>query len=125
MLQIVSALQFMHNNRVIHRDLKMGNIFIDEKMDLKIGDFGLATKLEYFDEKKRTMCGTPNYIAPEIVEGAVGHSYEVDVWSVGVICYAMMFGKPPFQTNEVKMTYKRIKSCDYTFPVQFTSNIGN
>lgn len=44
-------------------------------MDLKIGDFGLATKLEFCDEKKRTMCGTPNYIAPEIVEGAIGHSY--------------------------------------------------
>ena len=67
MLQIVSALEYMHSNRVIHRDLKMGNIFLNENMDLKVGDFGLATKLEFSDEKKRTMCGTPNYIAPEIV----------------------------------------------------------
>ena len=61
----------MHSNRVIHRDLKMGNIFLNDNMDLKVGDFGLATKLEFIDEKKRTMCGTPNYIAPEIVEGAI------------------------------------------------------
>lgn len=45
------------------------------------------------------MCGTPNYIAPEIVEGITGHSYEVDVWSTGVICYALLFGRPPFETT--------------------------
>lgn len=54
----------MHSNRVIHRDLKLGNIFLNNTMDIKIGDFGLAAKLEFSDEKKRTMCGTPNYIAP-------------------------------------------------------------
>lgn len=67
MHQVVSSLEYMHGNRVIHRDLKMGNIFLNDNMDLKVGDFGLATKLEFSDEKKRTMCGTPNYIAPEIV----------------------------------------------------------
>jgi polo-like kinase 1 len=51
-----------------------------------LGDFGLATRLEYNEEKKKTICGTPNYIAPEILEGK-GHSYEVDIWSVGVIMY--------------------------------------
>ncbi len=63
------------------------------------------------------MCGTPNYIAPEIVEGVAGHSYEVDVWSTGVICFALLFGRPPFETTEVKATYKRIKNCEYNFPV--------
>lgn len=79
----------------------MGNLFLNEKLDIKIGDFGLATKLDYDGEKKkyknifllnnkvyylfRTVCGTPNYIAPEVLDGKVGHSYEVDVWSLGVI----------------------------------------
>lgn len=57
-------------------------------MEIKLGDFGLATRLEYNEEKKKTICGTPNYIAPEILEGK-GHSYEVDVWSVGVIMYLL------------------------------------
>lgn len=98
-MQLISGVEYMHSNRVIHRDLKLGNIFLNEKMEIKIGDFGLAAKLEFADEKKRTMCGTPNYIAPEIVEGSVGHSYEVDIWSMGVICYAFLFGRPPFETN--------------------------
>lgn len=54
-------------------------------MELKLGDFGLATRLESDTEKKRTICGTPNYIAPEILDNKIGHSYEVDVWSIGVI----------------------------------------
>lgn len=68
-------------------------------MDIKVGDFGLAAKLEFTEEKKRTMCGTPNYIAPQIVEGITGHSYEVDIWSTGVICFALLFGRPPFETT--------------------------
>jgi polo-like kinase 1 len=85
-------------------------------MELKIGDFGLATKLEFDGERKRTICGTPNYIAPEILEAKQGHSYEVDVWSLGVILYTMMIGKPPFETSDVKTTYRRIRMNAYTFP---------
>jgi polo-like kinase 1 len=85
-------------------------------MEIKVGDFGLATKLEFDGERKRTVCGTPNYIAPEILEGKTGHSYEVDVWSLGVIMYTLIIGKPPFETNNVKETYKRIKMGNYSFP---------
>lgn len=85
-------------------------------MELKLGDFGLATRLEFEGEKKRTICGTPNYIAPEVLDGKVGHSYEVDVWSLGVIIYAMLIGKPPFETPDVKTTYKKIKMNQYQFP---------
>lgn len=59
-------------------------------MEIKLGDFGLATRLEYEGEKKKTICGTPNYIAPEILENK-GHSYEVDIWSVGVIMYQILY----------------------------------
>ena len=85
-------------------------------MEVKIGDFGLATKLEFDGERKRTICGTPNYIAPEVLEGKQGHSYEVDVWSLGVIIYTLIIGKPPFETSDVKTTYKRIRMNAYSFP---------
>jgi serine/threonine protein kinase len=64
-------------------------------MEVKIGDFGLSVKLKNSKDRKYTTCGTPNYIAPEILN-EIGHSYEVDIWSIGIILYAMLFGKPPF-----------------------------
>jgi polo-like kinase 1 len=108
-LQIINALKYLHSHRIIHRDLKLGNLFLNDKMMIKLGDFGLATKLDFEGEKKRTICGTPNYIAPEVLEGRAGHSYEVDIWSLGVIIYTLIIGKPPFETTDVKATYRRIK----------------
>ena len=70
----------------------MGNLFLNDKMEIKLGDFGLASKLEFEGERKRSVCGTPNYIAPEILENK-GHSYEVDIWSLGVIIYSLIIGK--------------------------------
>eukprot|EP00357_Protocruzia_adherens_P027132 CAMPEP_0115009622 /NCGR_PEP_ID=MMETSP0216-20121206/22751_1 /TAXON_ID=223996 /ORGANISM="Protocruzia adherens, Strain Boccale" /LENGTH=677 /DNA_ID=CAMNT_0002377523 /DNA_START=60 /DNA_END=2093 /DNA_ORIENTATION=+ len=115
-LQMISALEYLHSHRVIHRDLKLGNLFLNDKMEIKLGDFGLATKLDFEGEKKRTICGTPNYIAPEIIEGKVGHSYEVDIWSLGIIIYTLIIGRPPFETPDVKTTYKRIRMNNYSFP---------
>ena len=84
-------------------------------MQVKCGDFGLAAALAFEDERRRTVCGTPNYIAPEILESNKfnGHSYEVDTWSLGVIMYAMIIGKPPFETSDIKLTYKKIKQIQY------------
>lgn len=80
------ACQYMHSRSVIHRDLKLGNLFLDANMDLKVGDFGLAALVRFPGERKKTICGTPNYIAPEILfDRDNGHSFEVDVWSIGVI----------------------------------------
>lgn len=114
--QIVNGLKYLHDNLIIHRDLKLGNLFLDSQMRVKIGDFGLATKLLTREEKRRTICGTPNYIAPEILEGKEGHSFEVDVWSTGVILYTLLIGKPPFETKDVKTTYKRILANSYSYP---------
>ena len=113
---LVKALQYLHNLKIIHRDLKLANIFITENMQVKLGDFGLATVLEFDGERKRSLCGTPNYIAPEILEGKTGHSFEVDIWTVGIILYILLVGKPPFETNNAKETYKRIRMKSYTFP---------
>lgn len=117
-VQVVSALKYLHSHRVIHRDIKLGNLFLTDKMEIKMGDLGLATKLEYDGERKRTICGTPNYIAPEILDGKAGHSYEVDVWSLGVLAYTLLVGKPPFETTDIKTTYRRIRTNSYNFPEQ-------
>eukprot|EP00826_Nyctotherus_ovalis_P010374 TRINITY_DN12740_c0_g3_i1.p1 TRINITY_DN12740_c0_g3~~TRINITY_DN12740_c0_g3_i1.p1 ORF type:complete len:322 (+),score=99.48 TRINITY_DN12740_c0_g3_i1:403-1368(+) len=116
LMQMIEGTKYLHAHRVIHRDLKLGNLFLSDKMELKLADFGLATKLEFEGDRKRTVCGTPNYIAPEVLNGTQGHSYEVDIWSIGVILYTLLIGKPPFETSDVKTTYKRIKANSYTFP---------
>ena len=118
--QVISALRYLHSHRVIHRDIKLGNLFLSDKMEIKMGDLGLATKLEYEGERKRTICGTPNYIAPEILDGKCGHSYEVDVWSLGVLAYTLLVGKPPFETTDIKTTYRKIRMNSYGFPEHIT-----
>jgi serine/threonine protein kinase len=119
MRQLLQAVRYLHDNLVIHRDLKLGNLFLDRNVSVKVGDLGLATKLESVDEKRKTICGTPNYIAPEVIQGdrsTRGHSFEVDVWSMGVILYTFLVGKPPYEAKDVKATYQRILANEYSFP---------
>lgn len=116
LVQALSGVKYLHAHKVIHRDLKLGNLFLTEKMEEKIGDFGLATKVEFEGDRKRTVCGTPNYLAPEILDSRQGHSYEVDIWSLGVVIYILIIGKPPFEASDLKSTYRRIRMNDYSFP---------
>ena len=116
MMQLLDGMVYMHGKNVVHRDLKLGNIFLDQHMNLKIADFGLAAQILYDGERKKTICGTPNYIAPEILSGKAGHSFEVDIWAYGVIMYTLLVGKPPFETTDVKLTYRKIKANSYSFP---------
>ncbi len=117
--QLIKALQYLHNLKIIHRDLKLANLFLTEDMKLKLGDFGLATIIEFDGERKRSLCGTPNYLAPEILDGKKGYSFEVDIWSIGVIVYTLLIGKLPFEAKKVTKTselYKRIRLKNYSFP---------
>ena len=113
--QVLSAVQYLHENSIIHRDLKLGNFFINNEMKVKIGDFGLATRIES-GERKKTLCGTPNYIAPEVLEKN-GHGLEVDVWSIGCIIFTLLVGKPPFEANTLEETCRRILQCKYSVPL--------
>lgn len=110
--QILDGVKYLHDNRIIHRDLKLGNLFLNDNLQVKIGDFGLATRIEYEGERKKTLCGTPNYIAPEILTKK-GHSFEVDIWSIGCVMYTLLVGQPPFETKTLKDTYTKIRKCDY------------
>ena len=115
MRHILLGVLYLHENKIIHRDLKLGNVFLNDNMECKIGDFGLATKVDFDGERKKTLCGTPNYIAPEVL-GKKGHSYEVDVWSLGCILFTLLVGKPPFETQTLKDTYNRWRnSFNYFF----------
>ncbi|PAA88800.1 hypothetical protein BOX15_Mlig007276g1 [Macrostomum lignano] len=115
MRQIVSGCQYLHSNKIIHRDLKLGNVFLNSKLWVKIGDFGLATQVNRDGEQKKTMCGTPNYLAPEVLNKQ-GHSFEVDVWSLGCILYTLVVGRPPFESPSLKETYVRIKNNNFKIP---------
>ena len=120
--QLIPTLIYLHKSNIIHRDIKLGNLFLGKNMELKIGDFGLAAKLTTPHERRKTVCGTPNYIAPEILNtkrdatGQTGHSFEVDIWAVGIILYTMLIGKPPFESSNVKLTYKKIRANEYVIP---------
>ncbi|OAQ96358.1 hypothetical protein LLEC1_05358 [Akanthomyces lecanii] len=121
-IQIAGAIKYMHSKGIIHRDLKMGNIFLDAHMNAKIGDFGLAALLvtgrDMHTIRRTTLCGTPNYIAPEILEkGKKGHDHMVDIWSLGIIMFAMFTSKPPFQSSTTDEIYRRARERDYEWPV--------
>lgn len=125
-VQISGAIKYMHAKGIIHRDLKMGNIFLDKYMNAKIGDFGLAALLltgrDMQVMRRTTLCGTPNYIAPEILEkGKKGHDHMVDIWSLGIILFAMLTSKPPFQSSTTDEIYRRARDRDYEWPSPETS----
>ena len=115
-VQLIKALKYLHDHKIIHRNLKLESLLLTDKMELKIGGFSLATKLNFEGERKRTICGASNYLAPEILANKNGYSYEVDIWAIGVIVYTLIIGRPPFETVDIKSTYKRIIKNYYSFP---------
>ncbi|XP_013418582.1 serine/threonine-protein kinase PLK4 [Lingula anatina] len=113
--QIVQGMLYLHSHGILHRDLTLANLLLTKDMDVKIADFGLATQLSVPDEKHFTMCGTPNYISPEIaMRGA--HGLEADVWSLGCMLYTFLVGKPPFDTQAVRTTLNRVISAEFDMP---------
>lgn len=119
-IQICGAVKYLHHRHIVHRDLKTGNLFLDADMNVKVGDFGLAallvTEREMEAKRRTTMCGTPNYLAPEILEKGKGHDEKVDLWAIGVIAYTLAVGKAPFHATTKEEIYKKLKSGTYTWP---------
>ncbi|XP_034026391.1 serine/threonine-protein kinase PLK2b [Thalassophryne amazonica] len=113
--QIVAGLKYLHQQEILHRDLKLGNFFVSDSMELKVGDFGLAAKLEPAGNRRKTICGTPNYLSPEVLNKQ-GHGCESDIWALGCVMYTMLLGRPPFETTNLKETYRCIREAQYSLP---------
>lgn len=106
--QIISGVEYCHRNMVVHRDLKPENLLLDSKMNVKIADFGLSNVMRDGHFLK-TSCGSPNYAAPEVISGRLYAGPEVDVWSCGVILYALLCGSLPFDDENIPNLFKKIK----------------
>lgn len=115
MHQIVKGMLYLHTHGILHRDLTLSNLLLTSNMNIKIADFGLATQLKLPNEKHFTMCGTPNYISPEVATRSA-HGLESDVWSLGCMFYAFLMGRPPFDTATVKHTLSKVVLGDYEMP---------
>ncbi|CRG93028.1 NIMA related kinase 2, putative [Plasmodium gallinaceum] len=110
LLQIITAIKFIHDKKLIHRDLKCNNIFLDEYERAKIGDFGLAKLLEN-TEQTNTLCGTIGYMAPEVCKN-MPYSFPADIWSLGVILYELISLKQPFKSKNENMLSVVQKICE-------------
>ncbi|CAI2306494.1 unnamed protein product [Caenorhabditis sp. 36 PRJEB53466] len=113
MYEIADALSYCHRKNVIHRDIKPENLLIGANGELKIGDFGWSVHAP--SNKRQTMCGTMDYLPPEMVSGQ-SHTAAVDLWAIGVLCYEFLVGKPPFEHEHQKDTYDAIKVARFTYP---------
>jgi len=111
--QMADALSYCHSKKVIHRDIKPENLLLDAKGNIKIADFGWSVHAP--NSRRGTMCGTLDYLPPEMIEGAL-HDDKVDLWSLGVLTYEFLVGKPPFEAESNNETYKRITRVDVKYP---------
>lgn len=113
--QIISGVEYCHFQKIVHRDLKPENLLLDSNLNIKIADFGLSNLMRDGDFL-RTSCGSPNYAAPEVISGHLYAGPEVDVWSCGVILYALLCGSLPFDDESIPNLFKKIKSGMYSLP---------
>lgn len=119
MKQLFEAVSFIHSNGIVHRDLKPENILLDDKLDVKITDFGFA-KVIGPHEKLYELCGTPGYLAPELLKASMyenvdGYDKKVDIWACGVIMYTLLVGFPPFWHRKQLIMLRNIMEGKYEF----------
>ncbi|KAL2332522.1 hypothetical protein Fmac_020103 [Flemingia macrophylla] len=116
--QLISAVDFCHSRGVTHRDLKPENLLLDENEDLKVSDFGLSALPDQrrSDGMLLTPCGTPAYVAPEVLKKKGYDGSKADIWSCGVILFALLAGYLPFQGENVMRIYSKSFKADYAFP---------
>jgi len=117
--EICMALEYLHKNTIVYRDLKPENVLLDEEGHIRLTDFGLSKESITGDTLTHTFCGTPEYLAPEVINGA-GYNQAVDWWSLGTLLYEMLAGLPPFFSQNVHHMYEKIMRQQLTFPRYFS-----
>jgi len=119
--EITSALEHLHSRKIVYRDLKPENVLLDSEGHVRVTDFGLAKDNVGATDKTKTFCGTPDYLAPEIIMDK-GHGRGVDWWSLGTMIYEMLGGLPPYYSENVNIMYERVKKAPLEFkpPEKFT-----
>ena len=119
--QIIIGIGKLHEQNIMHRDLKLENLLVDERGYIKIIDFGLA-KMLVEGQDARTYCGTMEYFAPEVI-ARTGHDMSVDWWAVGVLIFEMLFSVTPFFNKSRKVLLSKIRSSKVVFPDRKMFNI--
>jgi len=122
--EILLALEYVHGNQIIYRDLKPENVLLDEEGHVCITDFGLSKTGLAGSQKAFTFCGTPEYLAPEIIKG-VGHDYAVDYWSLGALLYEMLSGAPPFYSKDREQMFRNILNKPVVMKPYFTDSAAD
>ncbi|XP_053719287.1 protein kinase C theta type isoform X2 [Synchiropus splendidus] len=119
--EIVCGLQFLHSKGVIYRDLKLDNVLLDSEGHIKIADFGMCKENMLLESRTATFCGTPDYIAPEILLGQK-YNNSVDWWSFGVLVYEMLIGQSPFHGRDEEQLFQSIRTDNPLYPRWLTKD---
>lgn len=113
--QVVAGVEYIHKLKIVHRDLKPENLLLNYAKDVKVVDFGLSNTYKQ-DERLKTACGSPCYAAPEMIANRKYDGLQVDIWSAGVVLFALLCGSLPFEDPDTSSLYKKILAGSYTIP---------
>ena len=121
--QLLAVMSYLHNDcMIIHRDLKLENVLVDQNQRIRVIDFGLCGTQDGKTSVFETFCGSPAYLAPEIIKGN-GYTMEADIWSLGVVLYTIMAGKLPFNGENIKLLFNQIQYQEINFPSSFSEDL--
>jgi len=123
MRQIVQAIQYLHNHGVVHRDLKPENILLDARGKVKISDFGFS-RYSSHSQVVSTTCGSPCYASPECITGDPYNGFKNDIWSLGIILYAMVTGQLPWTKKKQNELFDQIKKAEYKIPSYISEKLS-